>query len=209
MSNADHAAGKPNPRSWPIGYDNMARGASAHTSHTDGTLVERARAGDAEAYEQLLRRHSDAAYRVVCAVLHDPQQAEDVLQDCFVAAHASLHRFDCRRPFAPWMKGIAARCALAANRSEYRAGNAPALPARGADSPAMAAARNDLQAAVREAVLALPERQQMAIRLFALEDASVAEVAEIMGCAVGTVKAHLHRARETLRGLLADRFEEN
>ncbi len=209
MSHSDDATCKPNVGPWSIRCEDMARGASVHRSDADGELVARARAGDADAYEQLIRRHSDGAYRVVWAVLHNPELAEDALQECFVETYASLHRFDGRRPFGPWMKGIAVRCALVASRKQRRADHASFQPAVSAEDPATAAARNDLQAAVREAIMALPERQRVAIRLFALESASVAEVAEIMGCAVGTVKAHLHRARETLRELLADRLEEN
>jgi RNA polymerase sigma-70 factor (ECF subfamily) len=209
MSHTDDATRKPNVGLWSIRYDNMARGASLHRSDADGELVARARAGDADAYEQLLRRHSDGAHRVVWAILRNPELAEDALQECFVETYASLHRFDSRRPFGPWIKGIAVRCALAASRKQRRADNMPSQPAVSVEDPAATVARSDLQTAVREAIMALPERQRVAIRLFALENSSVAEVAKIMGCAVGTVKAHLHRARETLRGLLADRLEEN
>lgn len=209
MSQSDEATCKPNPTFRSIRYDDMARGASAHRSDAEGELVARARAGDADAYEQLLRRHGSGAYRVVWAILHDPELAEDALQECFVEAYGSLHRFDSRRPFGPWMKGIAVRCALVVSRKQRRAEYASFQPPASAEDPATAAARSDLQAAVREAIMALPERQRVAIRLFALENGSVAEVAEIMGCAVGTVKAHLHRAREALRELLADRLKEN
>jgi RNA polymerase sigma-70 factor (ECF subfamily) len=209
MSHSDDATCKPNVGSWSISYGDMARGASVYRSDADGELVARARRGDADAYEQLLRRHSDGAYRVVWAILRDPELAEDALQECFVETYASLDRFDGRRPFGPWIKGIAVRCALVAGRKQRRAECGSFQPPASAEDPATAAARNDLRSAVRDAIMALPERQRVAIRLFALESTSVAEVAEIMGCAVGTVKAHLHRARETLRELLADRLEEN
>lgn len=162
MSRSGTGACKPNPRSWSIRYDDMARGASVHRSDADGELVARARAGDADAYEQLIRRHSDGAYRIVWAVLHDPELAEDALQECFVETYASLHRFDGRRAFAPWIKGIAVRCALVASRKQRRADNVPSQPAASVEDPAATVARSDLQMAVREAIMALPKRQRVA-----------------------------------------------
>jgi len=179
-------------------------------SPTDGELAASAKKGDLVAYERLMRNHWDAAYRVACAILGDPDQAEDAAQDCSVQAYTALSRFDERQEFGPWVGGIAARCALAALRRRRRAERLDQeLRPMQDDDPDEALVAHDLQAAVRRAVRQLPEQQRIAIRLSALEGMDVAETARLMGCAAGTVKSHLYRARKKLRGLLSEYVEED
>jgi RNA polymerase sigma factor (sigma-70 family) len=176
----------------------------------DAELAVLSRAGDVSAYEELARRHYDDVYRMSYALLRDPDQAADATQECFVTAYRGLRRFDGRRPFAPWLRGIAVRCAMSVGRRHRRAARPtpPEAPNPDQAAPHAAAATRELQAAVREAVSRLPQKQRMAVTLFALEGASVHDVATTMGCAVGTVKAHLHKARRNLRKALSHRLGE-
>ena len=176
----------------------------------DSELVAHAKRGDPAAYEELMRRHWEAVYRVTRAIVGNDDQAQDAVQECFVQAYAALERFDERRAFAPWIKGIAANCALLVVRSQRRAQQPMPYEVLlvAEESPHESVAANHLQVAVRQAIEELPPQQRTAITLFALQEMNLAETAKVMDCAVGTVKTHLHRARQKLRELLSDYLEE-
>ena len=70
---------------------------------SEAALVRAAQGGSAEAMEELFRRHWPAAHRAAWLVVHDAAAAEDAAQEAFLAAVRALHRFDRRRPFAPWL----------------------------------------------------------------------------------------------------------
>ena len=113
--------------------------------------------------------------------------------------------------FAPWLKRIGVNCAISALRRQGRMARATkrdvALSYEA--NPEECAIANDLQVAVSQAVSKLPAKQRTAIMLFSLAEMDLAETAAVMGCTVGTVKTHLHRARQKLRGLLSDYLEED
>lgn len=189
-----------------------AAGADRQTvSSEDSKLAVRCQAGDLAAYNELMCRHREAAYRVAYAVMGNHDQAEDVVQEAFLRAYRALHRFDPSRPFAAWIKRITVNWAVNALRKQQRRSSLPAEPVYGANSagePAQQAAAHDLRVAARKALAVLPPKQRVAITLFALDDMDLASTAEAMGCAVGTVKTHLYRARQKLRQVLADYLEE-
>jgi RNA polymerase sigma-70 factor (ECF subfamily) len=189
----------------------MAKSEFGRARKADSELAALTRQGDLSAYGELMRRYFDRVYRVACTVLQDADSAADAAQECFVQAYLSLPRYDVSRPFRPWIMGIAGNCAVGALRKQkrLRRGYRSGVSADPDPDPSILAAASDLRAALCEAIAQLPARQQMAIRLFAVEGAGIAEVAETMGCAVGTVKSHLHRARTALRELLADRLQED
>ncbi len=180
----------------------------------DKELAHKCQQGDVDAYAQLVHRHRKMVYRVAYAILGDAEDAEDVVQEAFVRGYQAISRYDARYAFADWIRRITVNCALTRLRKQRRLGNGTSLSAlvtgEAADAdPAGHAATNDLQDEVRQALAALPPRQRAAITLFALADMDLAGVAEAMGCAVGTVKSHLHRARQKLAELLADYVEED
>jgi len=177
----------------------------------DSELVARCQRDDIAAYEELVRRHREAVYRVVYAVLGNHEQAEDVVQEAFLHAYQTIRRFDSRRPFVPWLKRIGVNCAISALRRQGHMARATKrnVAVSYEPNPEDRAIASDLQAAVSEAVSKLPARQRAAIMLFSLADMDLAETAAVMGCTVGTVKTHLHRARQKLRGLLSDYLEED
>ena len=178
----------------------------------DRQLAARCQEGDQAAYGQLMRRHREAAHRVAYAVLGNHDQAEDVVQEAFVRAYTAMDRFDQQQSFAAWIKRITVNCALNALRKEQRQPGLPADDVCSATSgrdPAQHAAASDLRAQTRKVLATLPPKQRAAITLFALHDMDLASTAAAMGCAVGTVKTHLHRARRKLRQALADYLEED
>ncbi len=170
-------------------------------------LVQRAKAGDGEAFGRLIELHSRSVYHLAYRFCWNHDDADDIVQDAFVRAFQYLHSFRDGETFGPWLRRIAINCCLRLrSRSAHREDFPPAEPeVRGESSPADALAARDR---VREELRRLPGRQRAAIVLFEMQGLSVAETAEAMGCAPGTVKRHLHRARNTLRKRLADLVED-
>lgn len=171
----------------------------------DSHLVERAREGDAAAFDALVRRHIRAAHAVALSVLANPQDAEDACQDAFITA---LERLDqCRDPerFAAWLLQIVRN----RSRNNLRAERArPAIPLDAAlhrsegPGPARWAERAQLRDRLVEGLKQLTEVQREVVLLHDLEGWQHGEIAELLGVAEGTSRYHLSMARRALRPLL-------
>ena len=174
----------------------------------DAELIERARAGEVMAYEELVRRHQDVAVRTAY-VIAPGGDAEDAVQEAFVKAYAALGRFRAGAPFRPWLLRIVANEARNRRRS---AGRRTGLALRAAEdrrpgdaapSPESAVLADETRALLLGAVNGLrPEdREVIGARYFL--DLSEAETAATLGIARGTVKSRLSRALGRLRTELA------
>ena len=178
----------------------------------DKGLVQRCQQGEAVAYTELVRRHRKAVRGIVYAVLLCSDDAEDAVQETFVRAYEAIGQYNGRYEFAAWVRRIAVNCAIGKLRERERhsrlvrnaAANAGRSPAA---TPADQLARTELQTR-RSAVVWLPLKQRLAITLFGLQDMTLAETADAMQCSTGTVKQHLHRARQRLAKLLAHDLRE-
>jgi len=171
----------------------------------ESELIERARRGDAMAYEDLVRRHQDAALRTACVVLAGEAEAEDAVQDAFVKAHAALGRFRTGSPFRPWILQIVANEARNRRRSAgRRAGLALRLaedhrPDDAAPSPEAAVLAHERRAALLAAISGLRDEDRLVIGYRYFLDLGEAETAEALGVPRGTVKSRLSRALGRLR----------
>jgi len=178
----------------------------------DRELARRAQQGDAEAHAELLRRHRRMVVSVVYAVLGCRDEAEDTAQEAFVNAHRGIKGYRLRYPYVAWLRRIAVNAAISQLRRRRRTRRADEIGAAANPGPAahpiehVAAAERG--ASVRRAVEGLPLKQRLAVTLFHLEDMSLADAAEAMGCSVGAVKSHLHRARENLALRLSPHLKE-
>lgn len=172
-------------------------------AESDAILVERAREGDSEAFEALVRRHLRAAYATALAIVVEPADAEDVCQDAFISALERLD--DCREPdrFAAWLMRIVRNRAhshlryLEVRKTAPLHGDAHATPA--AASPARAAERAELRNDLIEQMRTLSEVQRQILLLHDLEGWRHREIAELLGLPEGTVRAHLSYARKGMR----------
>jgi RNA polymerase sigma-70 factor (ECF subfamily) len=173
------------------------------------SLVRRAANGDATAWEPLVRAHQEAVFRLSYLLLGDPDDAEDIAQETFLRAWNHLKRFDSTRPLRPWLLSIASN--LASNRRRSAARYLSALmrafrsepPPAGIEEKSMQQLQaSDLWKAVQ--TLDVPDQQVVYLRYFL--DLSVAETAEILHIAEGTVKSRLSRALEKLRKIIRDDF---
>lgn len=173
-----------------------------------GELVRSARRGDAAAFEELVRLHLRAAYAVAHAVTNDPNDAEDVTQDAFIAALERLE--ECKDPdrFSGWLLRIVRNRALNLRRSQgVRAARplAEAVDAAGASNPERDTARALLREELSTALDGLTETQRQVVVLHDLEGYKHREIGEVLGISEGASRFHLSTARATLRGLLSNR----
>jgi len=170
----------------------------------DGRLVERVRRGDAQAFDLLVRRHDRRAFSLAFRLLSHREDAEDVVQESFIAALEALDRFDATRPFGPWFYRIVVNRSLNARKARSRR-SMEAIPedspARTA-SPERAVEAREARLKVVVALASLTERQRAVVEMIELEGFSGPEVAEILGIPEGTVRWHLHGARKALRAAL-------
>jgi RNA polymerase sigma-70 factor (ECF subfamily) len=177
------------------------------TQFADEELVRRVRAGEADAFEELVRRTRRDGYRLARRILRRHEDADDALQDAYVKAYQALDRFDTDRPFAPWFLTIVARTALSALRQAKRRsaaslddpapeGNVP-LAERIAD-PQCDPAALERRLLVERAFLSLSEEHRAVLALRVDADLSYADIAAALEIPQGTVMSRLARAREAL-----------
>jgi RNA polymerase sigma-70 factor (ECF subfamily) len=176
-------------------------------------LVDRARAGDARAYEELVRLHQQIAFRTAIVLAGSAADAEEAVQDAFVKAWRGLGSFRAGAPFRPWLLAIVANEARTRRRaSTRRAGwtERAAEQARATGAVAAPSAEADaLGRERREALLAaldrLPDRDRRALELRYLVGLSEREMAAALGVRPGTVKSRLSRALDRMRAELGER----
>ena len=172
----------------------------------EAAAIARVQDGDPAAFDLLVRRYMRPAFAVAYRVLGHREDAEDVVQEAFLAALAGIGSFDTSRRFGPWLYRIVVTRGLNFRKSRSRRAT-EALEdggvASAAPGPAVDAERAGLRATVAAALERLPERQRMVVQLFELDGFSGAEIAAMLGVSPGTVRWYLHEARQALRGLLA------
>jgi RNA polymerase sigma-70 factor (ECF subfamily) len=150
----------------------------------------RARRGDAAAAAAFVRATQADVWRL-CAHLGSPAQADDLTQDTYARAFASLHRFLGRASARTWLLSIARRVCADAVRSAVRERRMAVAPERPADDPASSVAMRALIAGLE------PERRE-AFVLTQIIGLSYAEAADTCACPVGTIRSRVARARADL-----------
>lgn len=184
----------------------VARQAPESPDANETDAISRVQAGDAEAFDLIVRRYMRPAYAVAFRVLGHREDAEDVVQEAFLAALANIGSFDTTRRFGPWLYRIVLTRGLNFRKSRSRRA-AEQLEDGGVASreagPAAAAEQAGLRETVTTALARLPERQRMVVQLFDLDGFSGAEIAAMLGVSPGTVRWYLHEARQALRRMLA------
>jgi RNA polymerase sigma-70 factor (ECF subfamily) len=181
---------------------------------TDTDLLSRAHSGDAEAFCRLIEPLQAALLRQAVALAGDLPTAEDLVSETLVAAWTSLARYNQSCRLSTWLYAILFHRYhkfVRRARSRPRAlAWLPFLQARELarqhedtpspePSPAEAASHLELTAHLRRCIETLPEKHRMIIWLRFFDDASLPEMAAILGCSIGTVKSRLHHALEKLR----------
>jgi RNA polymerase sigma-70 factor (ECF subfamily) len=175
---------------------------------TDSELLQAMRAGDEGALAELYRRRQPGIYRFALQMCGSPELAEDITQEVFMVLMREAHTFDSARgSLSAFLMGIARHHVLRRlQRERFYVSMNETSDLGTVTSPALMTtvgpldemSRAEAIAAVRRAVLALPERYREVVVLCDLQEMSYGETAEILGCAIGTVRSRLHRARALL-----------
>ena len=184
---------------------------------TDAELLAAHVAGDPEAFGEVVRRHRDRLWAVALRTTGDREEAADAVQDALVSALRAADRFRGESAVTTWLHRIVVNACL--DRARRRAVR-PTRPLEeevgpGGDESARTGAalavvgdatpHVEARLDVTSALARLPEAQRAALVLVDMYDVPVAEAAEILGVAVGTVKSRCSRGRVTLAELLGDR----
>lgn len=171
----------------------------------DRSVIDRARNGDRDAFESIVRARMDAVYRLSFAILGNEADARDAAQETFVAAWRQLSRLREGHRFEAWLQRIAVNAARQTIRSSRRRRirEIPSSTVVSLAERAAPAERND--AAILDAALAtLPVEQRVILVLHHLEGHPLAELAAILDIPSGTVKSRLFAARRALAAAIAD-----
>jgi RNA polymerase sigma-70 factor (ECF subfamily) len=166
----------------------------------DAALAERAKRGDARAFEELVRMYQDIAFRTAFLFTRSAADAEEAAQDAFVKAWTALPRFRAGAPFKPWLLRIVANEARNRRRSTGRRAElalraaAAEPPGDAAPSPEAAALEQERRRELLVLVSSLDERDQEVIACRYFLELSERETAEVLGVREGTVKSRTARA---------------
>jgi RNA polymerase sigma-70 factor, ECF subfamily len=193
-----------------VAPDDPQGDAVADRRPSDQELLSRHVDGDPEAFGALFGRHRDRLWAVALRTLGDPEQAADALQEAMISAFRRASSYRGEAAVTTWLHRIVVNaCVDQVRRARVRA--ADPLPddtsELGTQTPAPdppdPAERLAERTAVLDALRTLPEEQRHALVLVDMEGYSVAEAAELLGCAVGTVKSRCARGRARLLPMLA------
>jgi RNA polymerase sigma factor (sigma-70 family) len=166
------------------------------------------------AFEELVRRYEELAFRTAYLVLRDPGAAEDVAQEAFVKAYYALGRFKPGSPFRPWLvrivtnearnarKAAQRRSALAQRYAQDKGNRATAR------SPEAAVLGNENRRLLLEALARLSDQDQAVLHQRYFLELSEAEMAEALGCRRGTVKSRLSRALQRLKEIVHQHYPD-
>jgi RNA polymerase sigma-70 factor, ECF subfamily len=177
----------------------------------DQQLLERARAGDEQALEQLLERHQSQVYRFGMRMCRDPEDAKDVLQDTLLSVARNLRDFRGGSSISTWLYTIARSfCVKKRRKSKFAPkegtasleGHAEELPDQSKTADETLASKQ-VEQALEAAISALEPMYREVLLLRDVEGLTAAEVARVTGASVQAVKSRLHRARLTVRGRIA------
>lgn len=177
---------------------------------SDVDLLRRMMAGEEDAFAELYKRRQAGVYRFALQMSGSPEIAEDVTQEVFMVLMRTADRFDPERgSLAAYLYGIARNYVLRRLEQDrafipimdsIEEGTAPGMIAEG--DPLDDLTRGETIQSLRDSILTLPPHYREVIVLCELHEMSYLEAASVVGCAVGTVRSRLHRAR----GLLLERL---
>ena len=172
--------------------------------------VTLAKAGDSDAFAELLYLFQDPVYNLCYRMLGEGGEAEDATQETFLRVYKNLHRYDTTRPFKTWLLSIASNhCIdrLRKRRMQFVSlddePTAAALALRSKDpTPEQAAVAGELSGFIQNLLLQLDEHYRLAVVYRYWFQYSYAEIAELMDTTESAIKSRLHRARKKLAELM-------
>jgi len=187
---------------------------------TDESLINAHCRGDPTAFAELVRRYGGSVLRYLTRMSRSREQADDLFQETFKRVHEKAYTFRGSR-FRPWLFTIATRVAIDGLRRRRRlrvvsmnpksdcyekndGGLDAVAVADNSFNPSQAAERAEQAEQVRQTIELLPAKQRATLVLAYYQQLSYREVAEVLGCSIGTVKVQMYRALKTLAQKLPD-----
>lgn len=169
-----------------------------------------AAAGDVEAFEKIYRRHHQRVYLLCLRMVRNASQAEDLTQEVFIQLFRKLHTFRNDSLFSTWLYRLTVNHVLMHFRKPIVKaerttddGETPIRITTGTENPRRMAVIDRI--ALNEAIAQLAPGYRMVLILHDVEGYEHAQISKMLGCAVGTSKSQLHKARLQLRRLLTGR----
>jgi RNA polymerase sigma-70 factor (ECF subfamily) len=192
----------------------------AEDAASDQELLERCRAGDETAFDDLVVRHQQRAFNVAFQMLRDHEDATEVAQDAFVRIYRSVSGFRGECEFTTWLHRIVVNLARNKHRWWKRRGRqasvsldhpmgtadgeVPLQVAANTDAPDAQAVKAEFAELLDRQMHELPRKLREVLVLRNVEDLSYEQIATVLHCSIGTVKSRIARAREALREGLKD-----
>ena len=183
----------------------------------ESKLIEQAKNGNLEAYDELIRRHQERIYGTVYHMTSNHEDANDLTQETFIKAYQALKSFKGGSSFYTWIYRIAVnktinflkqrknRSGMSLNDLDVNAENDPDLVALVSHkTPRRDAGLTELQEKLNEAMSKLSDVHRLVVTLHDVQGVPHEEIAQIMDCNVGTVRSRLFYARQQLQGYLSD-----
>lgn len=175
-----------------------------------------------EQFESLIRDHEKALYHFAYRLTSDPHDAQDLLQEAFLKAYRSFHRFEIGTSFDRWIYQITYRLFVDNYRKKRRRPytssldepipnleqeKTPEVPDE-TQLPEVLTLRSELDKVIQEALSKIPAEFRGAVVLCDIQGFSYEEISQILRCSLGTVRSRIHRGRRLLRGLLSPYLRE-
>lgn len=192
----------------PVGAETT----SENVADSDQVLVRRVQEGDVAAFDSLVRKYRERLYSVVYNLTSNREDAADITQEAFIKAFSSINRFQGKSAFFTWLYRIGVNTTLShLKRNRFRrffslenlqedGSHAQVLETLAARHKSeKGALLSELQEKLNEALQKLSPKHRTVVVLFEIEGLSHQEIAEIVGCSVGTVRSRLHYAKQQLQ----------
>lgn len=193
---------------------------ASESSREDDVLVKRAMGGDEQAYSELVEKYQRALYFHILKMIKDKEQVNDLVQEAFVKAFDNLNTYSTNYAFSTWLYRIATNHTIDYLRKKKLKTLSIDEPVKTRDGEMRMQLedesagtdrniiRKQRQNIVQNAIDELPPKYRKVIEMRHMEEKSYQEIADVLDLPLGTVKAHIFRARELLYKALKDKREK-
>ena len=193
---------------------------SVEVGSPDAQLIQRFQEGDAEVFNLLYRRHRDRIYGVICSIVSNPEDALDITQDVFLKAYQGLGNFKRAAQFYSWLYRITINRCIDVMRREAKHRAISSDPVSDEEfypheadrhllAPSKAVENEEFRIYLHSAVMKLTPKQREVFILRYREELQLKEIGAKTGRSIGTVKAHLFYAHQSLREQLLPYLQDD
>ncbi len=178
------------------------------TAAAERALVERCRAGDQGAFQELVDRYKDLVFALIARTVQDRSRAEDLAQEVFLRVHRGLPYFRGEARLSTWIYRIVANVCVLEHAKAPRTLSLDAMQDGASRAPALPSSKDrrfgdlELRDRLEKAIARLPANYRLLIAAHYLQGVQYEDLAEALDLPLGTVKTQLHRAKQQLRRLL-------